>query len=163
MVALPCWPFELPPLNGLYRVKLVRSIPLIPFKIGIHIYHISVKIVASPCCPFEFSPLNDFYWEKACALNISFVLRDLLTTMSAQPRYSTDRPVCYGKSRLKNRVCVVTRYALLKTSNKHLTPINNTSMEISRHRIYIYQVMTMCVRMVASPCYHFELSPLNEL
>ena len=26
-----------------------------------------------------------------------------------------DRPVCYGTSRLKSRVCAVTRYALLKT------------------------------------------------
>ena len=26
-----------------------------------------------------------------------------------------DRPVCYGTSRLKNRVCAVTRCALLKT------------------------------------------------
>ena len=26
-----------------------------------------------------------------------------------------NRPVCYGTSRLKNRVCAVTRYALLKT------------------------------------------------
>ena len=31
MVALPCCPFELSPLNELYRGKLVHSITLIPF------------------------------------------------------------------------------------------------------------------------------------
>ena len=33
MVALPCLPFELSPLNELYMGKLVRSITLIPFVI----------------------------------------------------------------------------------------------------------------------------------
>ena len=50
-------------------------------------------------------------------------LEKVLGALSAQAQYSKDRPVCYGTSRLKNRVCVVTRYALLKTptlkSNKH--------------------------------------------
>ena len=33
IVALPCWPFELSPLNELYRGKHVRSITLIPLEI----------------------------------------------------------------------------------------------------------------------------------
>ena len=48
-----------------------------------------------------------------------------------------DRPVCYGTSRLKNRVCAVMRCALLKTptlkSNKREMPIDNPSLEISSH------------------------------
>ena len=32
MVALPCWPFEISPLNELYSGKLVRSITLIPYE-----------------------------------------------------------------------------------------------------------------------------------
>ena len=48
-----------------------------------------------------------------------------------------DRPVCYGTSRLKSRVCAVTRCALLRTptlkSNKRLMPIDNPSLEISSH------------------------------
>ena len=35
--------------------------------------------------------------------------------LSAQGRYSKDRPVCYGTSRLKSLVCVNRWYALLKT------------------------------------------------
>ena len=48
-----------------------------------------------------------------------------------------DRPVCYGTSRLKSRVCAVTRCALLKTptlkSNKRKMPIDNPLLEISSH------------------------------
>ena len=33
MVALPCWPFELSPLNELYRGKLVPSVTLKPYEI----------------------------------------------------------------------------------------------------------------------------------
>ena len=48
-----------------------------------------------------------------------------------------NRPVCYGTSRLKSRVCAVMRYALLKTptlkSNKCKMPIENPSMDISSH------------------------------
>ena len=41
MVALPCWPFELSPLNELYREKLVRLITHIPIEIfGIHIHQV---------------------------------------------------------------------------------------------------------------------------
>ena len=42
MGALPCWPFELSPLNELYRGNRVRSITLVPFEmiIGIHIYQV---------------------------------------------------------------------------------------------------------------------------
>ena len=33
IIALPCWSFELSPLNNLYGGKLVRSVTLIPFEI----------------------------------------------------------------------------------------------------------------------------------
>ena len=44
MVALLCWPFELSPLNELYRGKLVCSIPYtlgdILMIFGIHVYQV---------------------------------------------------------------------------------------------------------------------------
>ena len=33
IIALPCWSFELSPLNNLYREKLVHSLTLIPFEL----------------------------------------------------------------------------------------------------------------------------------
>ena len=45
-----------------------------------------------------------------------------------------NRPVCYGTSQLKIRVCAVTRYALLKRPTfKSNKPLDNPSMEISSH------------------------------
>ena len=40
MVALPCWPFGLSPLNELDRGKLVRSITLILMTFGKHIFQV---------------------------------------------------------------------------------------------------------------------------
>ena len=46
-----------------------------------------------------------------------------ISSLSCAGAILKNRPVCYGTSRLKSRVCAVTRYALLKTptlkSNKH--------------------------------------------
>ena len=75
VVAPPCCPFELSPLNELYRGKLVHSITLIGFETryfdDIWCTYISgqddvwrAKMVAPPCYPFEFSPLNELYLEK---------------------------------------------------------------------------------------------------
>ena len=71
MVDLPCWPFELFPLNELYWGKLVRSITLIPLEIFwlVYMYIRSQDGVqrARMCAlswPFELSPLDELYREK---------------------------------------------------------------------------------------------------
>ena len=65
MIAPPCCPFELSPLN-----ELLRSITLIPYGDILMIFgrHISgqnsvslERMVAPPCCPFKHSPLNELY------------------------------------------------------------------------------------------------------
>ena len=63
MVALPCWPFDVSPLNELYRRKLERSITLIPFEIifGRQVYQVNARMVALPCWPIDLSPLNELY------------------------------------------------------------------------------------------------------
>ena len=73
MVALPCWPFELSPLNELYMGKLVRSIPLIPYEIFDDILYTCIsgqdsvshaRMIALSYWLFESSPLNEFYRGK---------------------------------------------------------------------------------------------------
>ena len=82
MIAPPCCPFELSPLNELKRGKLLRSITLIPYGdilmiFGIHISgqnSVSLeRMVAPPCCPFKHSPLNELYRE-ILSLNNSYTL-----------------------------------------------------------------------------------------
>ena len=65
MIALPCWYFELSPLNELYSGKLVHLITLIPFEIfGMHVMYIRSRLnvecknCSSPLLHFELSPLN---------------------------------------------------------------------------------------------------------
>ena len=70
--ALLCWPFELPPLNELYRGKLVLSIILIPFEIfrcSVYMFIRSRRCVTfkNGCFPmlaFWVSSLNEFYTGK---------------------------------------------------------------------------------------------------
>ena len=73
MVDLPCWPFELSPLNELYKGKLVRSKTHIPFEIFDDIWYTCIsgqddvsraRVVALLCWPFELSPLDELYRGK---------------------------------------------------------------------------------------------------
>ena len=76
--ALPCWPFELSPLNVLYRGTLMGSITLkYPLRYVDDIWHTCIsgqdcvshaRTVGPLCCPFELSPFNDFKGECLCAL-----------------------------------------------------------------------------------------------
>ena len=66
-------PFELSPLNELYRGTLVRLITLLPFEYFDDIWYTCIsgqdgvsraRMIAFPCFHFELSPLNDFYRGK---------------------------------------------------------------------------------------------------
>ena len=68
MVAPLCCPFELSPLNELYRRKLVRSITLIQMRYYDDIWNTyipgqdgvsQVRMVSSHCCPIALSSLNE--------------------------------------------------------------------------------------------------------
>ena len=82
MVAPPCRPFELSPLNELYRGKLVRSITLRLFEIfmifGRRICQVKTRarMVAPPWYPFELSPLNELYRGKLGSILIVIIQRE---------------------------------------------------------------------------------------
>ena len=72
---------------------------------------------------------------KCSVYGTKFSYKHTLKAVSAQARYSKNRPVCLGTSRLRSWVCVKTRCALPKTlrqkSSKHWMAVNNPFMETS--------------------------------
>ena len=72
---------------------------------------------------FTSSKIQDLIFSREINRKLELVFSIFSIWLCLRRRDTKNRPVCYGTSRLKSRVSVVTRYALLKTptlkSKKH--------------------------------------------